>query len=416
MINYQTVVDTDTCACSTGTECNRGYHASERTSYFQPVYQASHIESTASHELWEGVLPPNNWPADTSIQAHTPAQFNLSPFSLPPSLCVVPVPLHASGNASLHSDYTTSPGANSLISQHDLHTVTMPTPIRHAKYGGGLIDAERCYYEPSCGFTNENYMVEYSRAIPSIAMPMVPTIFGAEVPNYSDPTFPSGPPLLRASRHPSSTFQDLPPSNSAPSLTPSASFGSKPHPSPSPPFPVGSHSPVASRSETSPSDQIQCQPIITAPSDQLYTLTVPLGDVAFFPLIPRVGEMPFFRCRWGNCRTWITSDKEAVKDHLTRTHNVVLKNTGDSACCEWVGCSSSTQRSGLVRHFHTHLDLKWLCSVCKKGYARQDSLACHTRREARCELAQAISHPSAAAYRARINENDTVTLTKILQP
>lgn len=356
---------------------------------------------------------------DALIQVHRSAaapQLGPSLFPLSPTLRLTPLPLYASGSSSPSSACISSSGANSLISQHVSNSVTMPTLIEHAQRGGGLMDAHRHHYGPSSPF-HDDYMAEYCHATLSLssAVPIVPTIFSAGVPSYSDPVCSSGPGPRRPSRHCASAFQDLPPFNSLPNLTPSGSFDSEPYYSPSPPFSVGSYSPMVSPPEM-PSDHIQHHSVLTTSSNPLYALTVPLEDVEF-PPISSVEEISFFRCRWRDCQFWISSDNEAVKNHLTRTHNVVLQKVSERAYCEWVGCSSSPQRSGLVRHFQTHLGLKWLCSVCERAYTRPDCVACHTRRESQCEFAQAISYPSAAEYRAgTINENMTITLTKILHP
>lgn len=248
---------------------------------------------------------------------------------------------------------------------------------------------------------------------PFVAMPSVPTSFGAGTSSHMDPVLPSGPTLGWSPCHPTTAFRYLPLSDPALSLSSSGSFDSKSHPFPSPPLSMSNHVLAVPPSETL--GQIQPRPYITTSLGQLYTSTVPLEAVEF-PSIPGAGEALFFQCRWVNCGIWITSEKEAVRDHLTRIHNVVLKGkSGDSACCKWLGCSSSLQRNGLVRHFQTHLGLRWLCSVCKTAYTRQDSVGFHARREARCQRAGAISHPSAVAYRARVNGDYTVTLSKILQ-
>ncbi|KAH0828979.1 hypothetical protein J3R83DRAFT_2413 [Lanmaoa asiatica] len=256
--------------------------------------------------------------------------------------------------------------------------------------------------------TWSNILVPYRH--PSVTMPIVPMSLGTGASSHLDPALPLDPILRQPPCHPTTTFQHLPTSDSTLSLSPSRSFDSESYSSQSP-LSMDDHSLVISPSEMS--DQTQFWPSITAPIGQRYALTVPSEAVEFPPIS---GSGDFFQCRWTDCGIWIASDKEAVRNHLVHTHHVVLRGTAESARCEWVGCSSFLQRNGLVRHFQTHLELRWLCSVCKGAYARQDSVRFHARKVLRCQLAQAISHPSTVAYSARRNEDSTVTLTKILQP
>ena len=416
---HHTMIDADIFArCSTGAESNCSHHLLERNSYCLPVYRASHAGSGIPYGPREGLWPANMLIQDQRPASASAAQFN-SPQLPPPSLSEGGIPFHASSSSSPHSHHTANSGTDPLISHHIPH-VTMSTMASHAHYGGGLLDAREPHHEPSPAFAfiSDNYMVEYSRDLPSpspsVATPIIPATFSDGVLSYINPIFPSDPVLQCSSPHPANPLEHLFPSNSAPSFTPPRSLD---YSSLSLPFSMTGHIPIISRCET-PTDQVRHQSDNTTSFqvEQSYALTVPLETVEF-PLLPvgSINEMPFFRCEWGDCGIWITSDKEAVKDHLARTHRVALRKTADSVRCDWAGCSSSIQRTGLVRHFNTHLGLKWLCSVCGGAYTRQDSVGCHARREPRCQQAQAISFPSAMSYRARINRNNTVTLTKVLQ-
>ena len=274
-------------------------------------------------------------------------------------------------------------------------------------YVGGLIDAHFCHVSPSFGFADDNYMAEYACVISSsmISMLIISMYHGTVASSYVDPTLPSNPGFRQSShRYPAMSF-------SSPAPIDSGSY------SPSSPTSSGNHSLVSSPLELP--DQIHPQPTTTRLIDELHTLTVSF-EVVEFPSISNAGELPLFvRCCWDDCKIWITCSKEAIKDYLTRIHNVELKRrTDDSERCKWFGCASSPKRGGLVRHFLTHLGLKWSYSVCERSYARTDSVKSHTRRQPGCQLAQAINIPSSAAYRARINEDSTVTLTKVvaLQP
>ncbi|KAG8220505.1 hypothetical protein J3R82DRAFT_3207 [Butyriboletus roseoflavus] len=397
-----------------GTESKCGYRVLDRSSYRHCVYQAS--PSSVSIEPQSSVVPPDDWPAHPRIHTHSPATTAQSPFLLPPTLRATPIPLYANGSSPPHFRYNTSFDAHPLISEPDPRTVARPILTGHTQYEGGLIDAHPYHHDLPFGFPQGNYMVDYPCPVPSpvIAMPIVPTSPGAGASSHMDPVLPPHLTLGWSLRHPTATFQHLPSFDSTASLSSSGNFDSELYSSPSPPLSTGNH--ALAVWPPGMLDQIQIQPYITSPSGLLYTLTVPLEAVEFPPVYGS-GEVQFFQCRWANCGIWITSEKEAVKNHLIYTHNVVLKGkSADSARCEWVGCSSSVQRNGLVRHFLSHLGLKWLCSVCSGAYARQDSVGFHSRREPRCEEARAISHPSAVAYSARTNEDNTVTLTKIVQP
>ena len=411
---YQTTIDVDILSRhSASTKFKSGYHVPEQTSCL-PFYRTSRGASTVSRELRGGVSPPSDWLADTSIQTQrsaTARRFDSSPFTLPSTLRGSPIPSHASDNSLPYLGYNARSGAHHLISEHHPQTVAMSTG--YAQYGDGLIDARTCHYDSSLVFAHDKYMVEYSSDIPSpiIAMPIVPTYLGSGSPSYADPILPLDP-TLHSPRYPTTTCQNVPPPDSTPSLSPSSNFDSELYSSPGPPLSTGNHGLASLPPEMS--DQIPPQPIAT--SSIGYTFTVPLQNVEF-PPFSSAQEGPFYLCRWKSCDVWVTSDKEAVKDHLARTHGVLFRGKmADSACCKWVGCSSSMQKSGLVRHFLTHLGLKWLCSVCKGPYTRPDSVGYHTRKESRCELAHAISSPSPVAYRAKINGDNTVTLIKILQP
>lgn len=411
------MIETDTLSQrSAGTEPKPGYHALERTSY-SPVYQASRVASVVSPELRGSVSAPKHWAVNTSIQTQlsaAAAQFDSSPFPFPPSFRGSPIPSHAGDHSPPHFRCNASSGAHRLIPDRQPQTVAMSTLTGRAQYGGG--GAHMCHYDPSFRFGHNNYMVEYPRALPlpTIAMPMVPTYLDVGAPSYADPILPSVP-TLRWSPHDATTaYQHVPPPDSTPSLSPSGSFDSESYSSPSPLLSTDDHSLVA-LFPPEMLDPIQPQPITTTSTNQPYTFTVPLQNVEFSPNAG--GWHAFFRCRWQNCGIWITPDKEAVKDHLTRIHNVVFKEKStELTCCNWVGCSSTLQRCGLARHFLAHLGLKWLCSVCNGAYSRPDSVRYHADRQPRCELAQAISIPSPMAYRARINGDATVTLTKILKP
>ncbi|KAF8557874.1 hypothetical protein OG21DRAFT_135676 [Imleria badia] len=411
---------TGSSSSSFGPEFKRGYHVLDRTSYL-PLYQAPHAASAVSPELPRSAFPPNNWPADASIQTQrfaTAAQFDSPPFPLPPTLRWSPIPSHATNNSPPHFGYNANPGAHHLVSEHRPRLVVMPTGTGVAQFSGRLIGAHTSHYDASSGFARDNYTVEYPRITPTtIGTPIVPTYLGAGASSDVDPVFASDPTLrwspgyaITAYRHgpqPDSTLNPSPPGNFD-----STSYHS-PHSTPS--F-SNNHSFASPRPPSEMSNQIPSQPITTASIEQFYTLTVSSGNIEF-PYISGAGEMPFFQCFWESCGIWITSDKEAVKDHLARAHGVVFNGqTADSACCKWVGCSSSSQKSTLVRHFRTHLGLKWLCSVCKGEYTRPDSVKWHGRKKPQCQSAQAISYPSAAAYRVNGINGNTVTLTKILQP
>ena len=413
------MIDTDTLSQhSAGTESKRGHYALERTTYL-PVYHASRWASAVSPELRRSVSPQKHWAADTTIHTQrsaNAARSNSSPFPLPPTLRGSSIPSHASDLSLPHFGYNPSSSAYYLISERHPQTVAMSTLTGYPQYGGGVIDARMCHYDPSFGFGHDNYMVEHPRALPSpiIAMPMVPTYPDVGAPSYVDPTLPSVPTLRWSPHYAAPAYQHSPPPDSTPSLSPSGNFDSGSYSSASPPLSTGNHS-LVSLSPPEMSDHIQPQPVTTTSTDQLYTFTIPLQNVEFPPNAG--GWHEFFRCCWQNCGIWLTSDKEAVKDHLTRIHGVVfMGKSTELACCEWVGCSSSPQTCGLVRHFLTHLGLQWLCSVCNGAYSRPDSVRDHALRQPRCELAQAISIPSPMAYRARINGDATVTLTKILKP
>jgi hypothetical protein len=413
------VIDTDTPSQhSAGTESKRGYHALERTYY--PVYQTSRVASAVSPELWRSGSPPKHSPVDTSIQIQRPqttAQFDSSPFPLPPTIRGSPIPPHASDHSPLHFGYNASSGADYLISERHPQPVAMSTLTGHAQYGGGVIDAHMCHYDPSFGFGHDTYMIEHPRALPSptIPMPMVPAYLNVGASGCVDPLLASDPTLRWPPHYATPAYQHVPPPDSTPSLSPPGNFDSESSSSPSPPLSTGNHGLIA-LSPPEMLDQIQPQPITTTSTSQLYTFTISLQNIEFPPVF-NAGDMQFFQCTWQNCGIWITSDKEAVKDHLTRAHSVVFKgNSTESACCEWNGCSTSLQTCGLARHFQTHLSLQWLCSVCKGPYTRPDSVTYHAHRQPRCKLAQAISVPSPMAFRARINGDATVTLTKILQP
>ena len=410
------MIDTDTLSQhSAGTEFKRGHHAPELPSY-SPVYQVPRGVTAVSPELWGSVFPPKDWPTDTPIptqRSATPEQLN---FLLPPTLRGSQIPSHASDSSPLHFGYNTSSGANYLISERHPRTVAMSTLTGYAQYGAAVIDARMCHYDPSFGFGHNNPMVEYPRALPSpiIAMPIVPTYLDVGASSYIDPIFSSDLTSRRSPHYASPAYQHAPPPDSTPGLSPSGNFDFESYSSPSPTLSTGNRSPVSPPPEMS--GQIQPQPTTTTSINQPYTFTVSLQDVEFPPTF-NAEEESFFQCCWEGCGMWITSSKEAVRNHLGRTHSVVFKGKStELACCEWDGCSSSTQTSGLVRHVRTHLELKWLCSVCKGVYRRTDTVGHHARREPRCRPVQAISIPSPMAYKARENGDGTVTLTKIVQP
>ena len=407
------MVDTDTLFphSSAGAEFKRRYHGVDGTRC--PVCQTSDGVSAVSPEFF-GCAPP----ADMSIQTQfaptqmsaATAPFNSSPFPLPPTLRGSPISSHASDNSAPHFGYNASSGIHHPISGHHSLTVVMPTPTGIRQYGGSIGAHTTGHYDPSFEFTHDNYMIEYLRVTqPTIGAPIVPAYLGLGASSAVDPVLSSDPTLRWSPGYLINTYQHGPSPDSTLSPVDSTSYLS-----PYSPLPSNNHSFVFQPSEMS--NQIQPQPITTASVEQPYTLTVPLENIEF-PSISGTGEVPFFQCFWENCGIWITSDKEAVKDHLTRIHGVVFNGqTADSACCGWVGCSSSSKKSTLVRHFRSHLGLKWLCSACKGEYARPDSVKWHVRQKPQCQSAQAISYPSAAAYRAIGINGNTVTLTKILQP
>lgn len=399
------MVDTDTHSqYSAGTESKFGYPVLEGTSYLRPIHGAS--SRFVSLELRRSVIPQDDWPTHPPIHTHRPAGAERPPLPVPPPLCAAPIPLYANGNPPPHSRSNTDFRAYPLISEPDPHSVAMP--ILTQQHEDVLINA---HYGLSFGFPQGEYMVGCP-SVPSqsIAMPIVPTFLATGASGHMIPDFPLDPTLGQSPRHPS---QHVSSPDSTGSLSPSRNFDSPLYFSPSP-LSMGNHAHIASPPQML--DQVQSQPHMTQSTGQHYSLTVPLEGVEF-PPISGSGEVPFFQCRWADCGMWITSEKEAVKDHLICIHNVELKGRpADLESCKWVGCSSSLQRSGLVRHFRTHLGLKWGCSVCKATYTRQDSVGYHARKEPQCEVARAISYPSTAAYSARINEDSTVTLTKMLQP
>ncbi|KAF8420576.1 hypothetical protein L210DRAFT_805152, partial [Boletus edulis BED1] len=98
-------------------------------------------------------------------------------------------------------------------------------------------------------------------------------------------------------------------------------------------------------------------------------------------------------CSWEDCGIWITCEHDAVKNHMARVHDVALKETTNDPIrirCKWTHCSSSSKRSGMVRHLRTHFRLRWLCSVCSVAYTRPDSVMSHANGKPRCELAQPV--------------------------
>ena len=404
------MIDADTLSQhSTGTESERGHDGLERPGYL-PIYQASHEVDAVPSGPRRSVFSPGNWPADASTRTQEFApttQFSSPSFQVPSTSRGPPIPSHVGNNSPVHFGYNASPGAHPVIFEDYSQRVTMPTLTGYVRYSRGLIDAYSCHVSPSFGFVDDNYMAEYHHVIPStmISMPVVSTYHDANASGYVDPTLPSDPDLRQSSRYyPTMSF-------SSPAHIDSGSY------SPSSSTSSGNHSLVSPPLELP--NQIHPQPTITNLIDELHTLTVSF-EVVEFPSISNAGELSFFfRCCWDDCSIWMTCSKEAVKDHLTRIHNVEFKkHTDGPERCKWAGCSSSPKRSGLVRHFLTHLGLRWSCSVCKRSYTRTDSVKSHTRRELGCQLARAISIPSSAAYRARINEDSTVTLTKVvaLQP
>ena len=410
------MIDTDTLSQhSAGTESKRGY-ALELPNY-SSVYQAPRGPTVVSLGLRGSIFSPKDWPADAPIPPQRSAPPEQLDFPLLPTLRGPPITSHASDSSPPHFGYNASSGAHYLISERHPQTVAMSTLTGHAQYGsGGVIDAHMCRYGPSFGFGHNNPMVGYPRALPSpiIAMPIVPTYLDVGASSYVDPIFSSDLTSRRSPHYASPAYQHAPPPDSTPGLSPSGNFDFESYSSPRPTLSTGNRSPVSLPPEVS--DQIQPQPTTTTSVDQRYTFTVSLQDVEFPPTF-NAEEESFFQCCWEGCRIWITSSKEAVRNHLGRTHSVVFKGKStELACCEWDGCSSSTQTSGLVRHVRTHLELKWLCSVCKGVYRRTDTVGHHARREPRCRPVQAISIPSPMAYKARKNGDGTVTLTKIVQP
>ncbi|KAI9573255.1 hypothetical protein HD554DRAFT_2326062 [Boletus coccyginus] len=149
----------------------------------------------------------------------------------------------------------------------------------HAQYGDGLIDAYTCHYDPSFIFAHDKYMVEYPPVIPSpnhryadcsdLSWLWVTELRGTLLFLWIQllGLLDTPPPPVKMSHH------LIPP-------------------------------------------QVLARP--------LYTFTVPSQNVEFPPL-SSAKEGPFFLCRWKSCGIWITSDKEAVKDHLARTHGVLFR-------------------------------------------------------------------------------------------
>ncbi|KAN0081637.1 hypothetical protein V8E55_009261 [Tylopilus felleus] len=403
------------------TECKRRYHALKGTNY-SASSQASQATGATSSQFRSDVFPSTNWPADASTQTQRPAtaaqsEFDSSPFRLPPTLHGSSISSHPSDNSPLRFGCNTSSAVHHSIVQHHPQTVAMPTLTERYGYNASLIDAHACYYDPPSNFVHDDYMAGYPRAVPSpaITMPIPPTYLRTGAPSHMNSILPSDTALRWSPRYRTTPYSYVPPPGSPLSPSPPGSFDSGSYSSSSSPCSPDDHSLVTAPFDTS--DHIQPQSIITASIDPLYTLRVLLEAVKFPPL-PNVGDPSFFRCCWEGCDNWITSEKDAVKDHLTRTHRVVLKGKADDAAhCKWASCASSLQKCGLVRHFQTHLDLQWLCSVCKVAFTRRDSVRAHAARERRCNLAQAISYPSPLAYRVtEIHHNNTVTLIKILQP
>ncbi|KAG6382132.1 hypothetical protein JVT61DRAFT_775 [Boletus reticuloceps] len=375
-----------------GTHSNPGYHTLGRTRY-PLIHQASHAASAVSPEFrrnvflpedWQAVDPGFTWGTDSVARCRSPPHFGYS-----------------------------SSSASPLIHEDHRQTVAMPTPNGNAQYDDGLMDTHAYHYGPSFGLVYDNCMAKDPPAIPSptIPMPIVRTYTGEGALSYVGPTLSSDP---TSPCYHTTSYQHVSPPDSTFSPSPCGNFDLSSYSSTSsPPSSIG-QSPVAPL--TNMSDQIQPQSITTASFDQEYTITVSLETIAF-PPVPNVWELPFFKCCWEDCGIWITCEHDAVKHHLARVHDVALKeNTDDPIRCKWAHCSSSSKRSGMVRHLHTHFRLRWLCSVCSATYTRPDSVRSHASGK-RCEkLAQPISYPSEMAYSARRNGDGTVTLTKIVQP
>ena len=333
----------------------------------------------------------------------TPAWSNPFPSLPPPTSSGAPIMLNASDSHSAHGHHLSS---GNDFSQRGPHTVPMPNVTRRPQYGGELVSA---HDKSLCGI-NDYHSANYSRQIlsPAIATPMAmhPT-FGVRNSHYTNPEFCLGPALSQRFGHPTSAFLNPSPFSPVPSMTPRDGFGTEAYPSLSPSFfsPTSPH-PETILKQIYPSN-------VTASSDRLYTITVPLEAVKFPPSFTE--ETPFFRCHWHGCGAWIASEGHAIMDHIKCVHKVVKGKDG-AYCCEWADCLKSGEWNGLVRHIQKHLCLEWLCSMCRKSCTRRDCVRGHTKKVSGCKAAHPVSYPSKLAYKARNNGDGTVTLIKMLQP
>ncbi|KAG9312318.1 hypothetical protein JVU11DRAFT_7633 [Chiua virens] len=308
-------------------EYNSDSHIPGQVVYFHPDYEHSPTTSPVTQGLRSSVPPQNEWVTSTPTYRSTPTPpFVSPPYLLPRTLrASAQIPFNTSSTSFPHSGPATSFSANPLISQNPT-SVAMPIPSRNIQYSGsGLMDAHGCHYDASLDCAHrDDYVVEYSSPAASsfIPMPIVPTFPGAGPSNYMDPFLHSGPTRQRSPGRPTTAFKDLSPSDHT--LTPSGSSDSGPisFSSPSSPFSrVGSHSLPVSPSSDSARIQLslsRSRRLRPLSKLSLSRLLVPLAAVEFPPSFTLVFGRHTLLPVWlgETAGIWITSDKDAIKDHL----------------------------------------------------------------------------------------------------